>query len=90
MNKRHTLCRDNSRHESLPELIASLGYCCPHAFLQLFHDRQLISARLGVSIRTVAKWKARAKAGGCMCTEVDGCLKDRLEKMKQALAARQG
>lgn len=90
MSKSHTLCRDNSCQESLPELITSLGYCCPHAFLQLFHDRQLISARLGVSVRTVAKWKARAKAGECMCTEVDGCLKDRLEQMKQALAERRG
>ena len=88
MSKRHALPADKPHTITLPELISSLGYCCPHAFFQLFEDRQLIAARLGVTIRTVARWKARAKAGECMCAEVDGCLKDRLEALKLALSAR--
>jgi len=82
----HKLCRDKPHTDTLPSLIQSLGYCCPHAFFQLFHDRQLIAARLGLSVRTVAEWKARAKAGECQCNEVDGCLKDRLEELKRALS----
>lgn len=42
-------------------LIASLHYCCPYAFFRLFKQTGLIAARLGLSERTVRRWKHRPK-----------------------------
>lgn len=60
----------NSAHRLITE---GLGYCCPWAFFQFFHNNTLIAARLGVIPRTIRRVRGQhtecAKCTGC-CAEI--------------------
>lgn len=63
----------------MPETFKSLvcqglGYCCPFAFLSLFHSTGKIADRLGVAPRTVRVHKAAFHRGELQCEKCEKCL----------------
>jgi len=51
-----------------------LGYCCEWKFFSLYHDCEVIAARLGVTSRAVRNHKARFEAGELCCEHRPDCL----------------
>ena len=51
-----------------------LGYCCPFKFFSIYKDNSLIAARLGVSERTVRRYKEALREGRLACTNAPNCL----------------
>lgn len=46
-----------------------MGYCCPYAFFRLYKRTGLIAARLGVTERTVRRWKAKFRTKELSCAQ---------------------
>ena len=64
------------RNELVRRLIVEdLGYCCEWKFFALYHDTDLIAARLGVSTRTIRRHKAAAAEGELRCEDSANCMK---------------
>lgn len=71
--------------QSLKDLVVDgLGYCCVWVFFEFISKRTgMIAARLGVTERTVRRWKERFRAGEFRCSHCKGCMKGRLYEIKR-------
>lgn len=56
------------------DLCGAIGYCCPYAFIRCHKQTGLIAARLGISDRTVRRWKAKFKLKEIKCEGRAQCL----------------
>lgn len=56
-------------------ITTGLGYCCMWKFFSLYHDTALIAARLGVSERSIRRYKAAAAEGELCCNDCPNCMK---------------
>ena len=72
-----TQLRDCTRRQTvIRKLIChGLGYCCPYGFFRFNKTTAMIALRLGVTERTVQRYKADFAAGRLKCEDCDKCLK---------------
>mgnify|MGYP001603033030 CR=1 FL=1 len=76
MKTKRNVPTDTQRNANTEYLVTSgLGYCCLWKFLSLYHDNELIAARLGVSVRTIRRYRARMTAGEFTCINAANCLR---------------
>ena len=68
--------RPYPRKTIMQKLICNtLGYCCFWAFFRFNKSTPMIALRLGVTERTVQRYKADFAAGRLKCENCDKCLK---------------
>ena len=65
----------NPRKGTVAYLITSgMGYCCEWKFFSLYHNTELIAARLGVSERIIRRHKQAFAEGALCCENKENCM----------------